>query len=194
MTDPIEEYRRWQASVAAGKLVRYAEAACLSTVDEHGAPDSRIILVHYVDHQGAFIFSTDERSTKVSQFARQPRAALSFDWSAHDRQVRVRGVIEMADDRASDRCFDERPRGSRITAWASLQSQAIEDPRQLTQRYATAAVRLSDTEPVPRPATWRAYRLKPTEIELWQARRHRLHDRRKFVRTDTGWSMTLLEP
>ena len=194
MTDPIEEYRRWQASVVASKRVRYPEAACLSTVDENDEPDSRVILVHFVDLRGAFVFSTDQRSAKVGQLTRQPRAALSFDWSALDRQVRVRGVVEPADDRASDRCFEERPRGSRITAWASHQSQKIEDPRQLTQRYATAAARLSDTEPVPRPATWRAYRLQPSEIELWQARRHRLHDRRRFVRTDTGWRVMLLEP
>ncbi len=192
--DPIGRFRQWLAQANACPSIRYAHAACLSTLDDQGAPDSRVVLVHFVDRGGAFVFSTDTRSSKATQLAGDARAALCFDWNAIDRQVRVRGEVTLGDDAASDRCFDERPRGSRITAWASQQSHALDDRHDLLARHAAHDDRLRELDPIPRPATWRAHRLKPNEIEFWHAHRHRLHERRRYTRGEGGWDLTLLDP
>ena len=107
--------------------------------------------------------------------------------------MRIRGRVEAATDAEADLTFDDRPRASRVTAWAACQSRPVGGRDVLEARYAEASSRFADA-PVPRPETWRAYRLVPSAIEFWQARRYRLHERQLFERQGTGWRVTLLEP
>ena len=141
-----------------------------------------------------FVFFTDVGSVKGRSLARFPEAALTFYWGPLDRQVRVRGGVEQASDEVSDACFSHRPRGSRITAWASRQSRQLDAP-ELERRIETFTERFAGRAQVPRPPSWRAYRLAPRAIEFWQARANRRHDRLLYERAAGGsWTTLRLEP
>ncbi|MEM1181678.1 MAG: pyridoxamine 5'-phosphate oxidase [Acidobacteriota bacterium] len=191
--DPIMILLEWLADAAEHDAIQYAGAATLATVDGDGA-DARIVLVHEVDGRG-LLFGTDTRSPKAHQLRLHPSAALTFYWSPLERQIRIRGTVELADEAAAEKTFDDRPRGSRITAWACQQSREVSDRRVLEGRFAQAEGRFDAGHPVPRPDTWRAYRLVPESLEFWTAQRFRLHDRQAFQKEPNGrWRRFTLEP
>ncbi len=191
--DPFLLFGAWFAEADACSEIKYAAAMCLSTVDVDGRPDARTVLLEAHDPSG-FVFFTDVESVKGRALARFPEAALTFYWGPLDRQLRIRGGVEPAPARIADECFDRRPHGSQITAWASKQSREL-DPDELERRVAAFTGRFPDSEPVPRPPHWRAYRLRPRAIELWQARSHRLHDRLLYERGGDGrWHWSRLYP
>ncbi len=193
---PLLEY--WLAEAEACPEIHYAGAACLASVDDEGFPDARIVLVHGISAktgaEGLF-FATDHRSPKAIQLRREPRAALTFYWPPLERQLRIRGVVTEASEENAELSFTSRPRGSRITPWASVQSQSHADRDSLVARYQEQAQAFESHEEVPRPSTWRAYRLAPEAIEFWRASRFRLHRRRRFERGPGGtWTSRLLDP
>lgn len=191
--DPIDHFAAWFAEAAAHAAIRYAHAACLATTGDDGA-DARMVLVHGFGAAG-FVFGTDARSTKARQLVRDPRAALNFHWDALDRQVRIRGRVHAGTTADRERSFDDRPRDSRITAWVSQQSRPVASRDVLEQRWRAAESRFAGSPLIPRPDTWCAFCLVPDSIELWQARRHRLHDRICYTRAGDGrWRRTILEP
>ncbi|MEM1204423.1 MAG: pyridoxal 5'-phosphate synthase [Acidobacteriota bacterium] len=190
-SDPFAAFGEWMREAEAHPAIRYAHAATLATVDEGDLPDARVVLVHRFD-PGGFVFSTDSRSPKAAQLSRRPAAALVFYWGPLDRQVRIRGNVAEGTEEESDHCFEERPRGSRLTAWGPPQSSELGKP--LGAAWAVAEARFEDQPRVPRPEHWRAYRLRPTSIELWRAARHRLHDRRRYERSSDGWRRVHLVP
>ncbi len=191
--DPLQVFGAWYAEADACDEIKYAAAMCLSTVGHDGLPDGRTVLLESHDASG-FVFFTDVESVKGRSLARFPEAALTFYWGPLDRQIRVRGSAAPAPDSVADECFDRRPHGSRITAWASKQSREL-DPQELEGRVETFTARFGDHEPVPRPPHWRAYLLLPRAIEFWQAKANRLHDRLLYIRGCEGkWQTSRLHP
>ena len=191
--EPMPLFDAWYARARACAEIKYAHAVCLSTIDPGGLPDARTVLLELHDTSGFVVF-TDSGSIKAAQLARTPEAALTFYWGPLDRQVRVRGRVERASDAVADECWSHRPRGARITAWASRQSREL-DTEGLAERVERVTASFAETEEIPRPAHWRAYQLLPRSVEFWRARSHRLHDRLEYrVSAHGGWTLRRLEP
>jgi pyridoxamine 5'-phosphate oxidase len=190
-TDPVAQFRDWlDAAIAEG--LPEPTAMVLSTADEQGQPSARTVLLKGVDERG-FAFFTNRTSRKGRELAVNPAGALVFPWIAMRRQVVVRGPVAPVDDAESDDYFASRPRGSQLAAWASQQSAVLPDRASLEQALAAVAERF-DGAAVPRPPHWGGYRLEPTAVEFWQGRPDRLHDRLRYVRTETAWRLERLWP
>src|SRR5687768_11663739 len=138
--DPLVQFDRWFEVAVAQSGTRMPEAACLSSVDDDGYPDGRIVLLKARDDTG-FVFYTNLRSAKGRSLAARPRAALTFFWEKLGRQVRVQGDVEPVSDAEADAYFASRPRGSQIGAWASEQSSVLDSRELLLARVAELATR-----------------------------------------------------
>jgi pyridoxamine 5'-phosphate oxidase len=167
-------------------------ACVLATVDATGKPSARVILLKEFDESG-FVFFTNYDSQKGHDLLGQKVAALVFYWPAFDSQVRVEGPTAQLPAAESDAYFASRPKESQIGAWASHQSKPLSSRAELIDRYDSLTRQYADKD-VPRPAHWGGFRLTPVAIELWQAGTHRLHERRRFTRSDDGWEVELLNP
>ncbi len=190
---PFPFFDAWMDAAHRCEKIRYPQAMCLSTLSADGYPEGRIVLLHAYDEAG-FRFMTDTRSAKGRALAHCPRAALTLYWEPLERQVRIQGDVEAADDAEADRFFAERPRRSRATAWASDQSAVVANDAEFSRRVAHIDARFEDVDPIPRPPHWQAYRVIPRNVEFWQAGGRRLHERIRYVRTETGWRMDVLAP
>jgi pyridoxamine 5'-phosphate oxidase len=191
--DPLRLFEAWYAEAVACSRIKYAHAACLSTTGLDDLPDARIVLAELHD-ASAFVFFTDAGSVKGRSLARSPEAALTFYWGPLDRQIRIRGVVEPGSEDLSDRCFNQRPRAAQITAWASRQSRERR-AGELEERVEAFTERFADSDRVPRPPHWQAYRLVPRVLEFWLAKAGRLHDRLLYSRgSDGSWTTSRLEP
>ncbi len=188
--DPIAMVARWlDEAVAAG--LPEPTAMVLATVDPDGGPSARTVLLKGLDERG-FVFYTHHTSRKGVALAAEPGCALLFPWHPMQRQVRVEGVAErLADDEVAA-YFASRPRGSRIGAHASPQSQVVGGRDELDERYAEADARFGEDVPV--PDSWGGYLVRPVLVELWQGRPNRMHDRLVYRRVADGWSTVRLAP
>jgi pyridoxamine 5'-phosphate oxidase len=192
--DPLALFAEWLAQADRCEP-NDPNAMTLSTVDDAGAPDARIVLLKDLDDRG-FTFFTNLESAKAIELAGDRRAALTFHWKSLRRQVRVRGPVETVSDTEADAYFATRARVSRLGAWASEQSRTLDDPATLRARLAEQEKRFEGQEPQ-RPPHWSGYRLLPTAIEFWRDGAFRLHDRLVFERArieDTGWTARRLYP
>jgi pyridoxamine 5'-phosphate oxidase len=189
-SDPLRLFERWFQD-ALDADVPLANAMTLATVTPEGAPDARVVLLKGVESEG-FVFYTNYDSRKGRQLARHPVACLVFLWTPLERQVRIEGVAEKVPAAASEAYFRTRPLGSRLSAWASRQSEPVAD-RETLERALAEMERRYGTEP-PRPPHWGGYRLVPHAVEFWQGRENRLHDRLLYRRRDGGWTLERLAP
>jgi pyridoxamine 5'-phosphate oxidase len=188
--DPIAQFERWfKEALEAG--VPLANAMTLATVTAEGAPDARVVLLKGIE-SGGFVFYTNYASRKGRQLAQRPVACLVFLWTPLERQVRIEGVAEKVPAQDSEAYFRSRPLGSRLSAWASPQSEPVADRAALERALAEMESRYG-TEP-PRPPHWGGYRLAPHAIEFWQGRENRLHDRLLYRRRNGGWTIERLAP
>jgi pyridoxamine 5'-phosphate oxidase len=194
LDDPLEQLKYWLEDAVAAAIPE-PTAATVATVDAHGLPDARVVLLRGSDDRGVWWF-TNRQSAKGSQLAANARAAVVLWWEPLERQVRLRGPVELLPDEESDAYFASRPRGSRIGAWASDQSSGIADRAALEAHVAAVERRFDGVADVPRPDHWGGYLLRPTSIEFWQGRSSRLHDRLRFERPtpDDDWQLGRLQP
>jgi pyridoxamine 5'-phosphate oxidase len=190
-TDPIAQFQHWFTETLAAQQPD-PEAMTLSTVAASGRVTARIVLLKGCDARG-FIFFTNYESRKGCELAEHPQATLTFYWHTLNRQVRIEGIVEKISAEESDRYFQTRPLESRIGAWASPQSQAIESRAWLEARVNEVAERFATTPPTC-PPFWGGYLLRPDTVEFWQGRESRLHDRIVYTLTDQTWKLSRLAP
>lgn len=215
LPDPIAQFKAWfdqaTGARASGRvrkffvglykslmLVTGAEpvdinAATLATADKSGYPSARTVLLKGVNTRG-FVFYTNYESRKGKELAENPRAALVFYWSGLERQVCVAGEVTRLPLEESEAYFRTRPKGSRLAAWASQQSEPVANRAALEERYREFQARCRGDE-VPIPPYWGGYVLSPVRIEFWQGRPNRLHDRFCYQKQDDGkWHIERLCP
>jgi pyridoxamine 5'-phosphate oxidase len=191
--NPIRQFQTWFDEVrACGVSEQDATSMTLATSSKDGQPSARIVLLKSFDDRG-FVFYTNYHSRKGKELSENPRACLLFYWSELWRQVRIEGDIEKISTAESEAYFQSRPLGSRLGAWASDQSEVVNNRETLESRFAELQKRFG--EDVPRPEHWGGYRLRPNSIEFWQGRDNRLHDRLRYsLEEDGSWSIERLGP
>jgi pyridoxamine 5'-phosphate oxidase len=190
-SEPVVLFRRWyEDAERAG--IRLPNAMALATSTADGRPSIRHVLLREIEDRG-FVFYTNHGSRKGSELAENPRAAFSIYWRELDRQISVTGDVSQVTAQESDAYFATRPREARLGAWASRQSAELATRDELMERFAAFDARYPGDD-VPRPPFWGGYRIEPITVEFWQGRRHRLHDRFLYERTDGGWSTRRLSP
>jgi len=189
--NPVDMVRHWlRDSVTAG--LYEPNAMVVSTVSESGGPASRIVLLKGLDDRG-FVFYTNYSSRKGAELVANPACALLFPWHGLERQVRVEGVAHRLSGAENDAYFETRPHASQLGAWASPQSEVIEDRAALDARYDEVAARFGEGT-IPTPEHWGGFRVEHESVEFWQGRRGRMHDRLRYRRTPQGWVTERLAP
>jgi pyridoxamine 5'-phosphate oxidase len=197
--EPFALFAEWLKD-AEGSELNDPNAVALATVDEHGLPNVRMVLLKGFDARG-FVFYTNFESQKGREILGQGKAAMCFHWKSLRRQVRLRGPVAVVSDEEADAYYASRPRGSRIGAWASKQSRPLEGRFALEKAVAEYTARYAIGD-IPRPAHWSGFRIEPTSIEFWHDRPFRLHDRVEFRRDgegqgkgqSEGWSKVRMYP
>lgn len=191
-TSPIEQFKKWFTEAIESKVLE-VNAMTLSTIQVNGRPNARVVLLKGVD--SGFVFFTNYKSAKGKELDIHPYVALNFYWAELERQIRILGKVGKVSNMESDEYFHSRPFASQIGAWVSPQSEAIESREILTLKEEEIKEKYSP-ESIRRPEHWGGYRVIPDEMEFWQGRPSRLHDRIHYKLDDnTGnWKITRLAP
>lgn len=191
--EPFSLFALWFEEAKKSEPVN-PDATALATVDDAGMPNVRMVLMKDVSSRG-FVFYSNAESAKGTELKKNAQAGLCFYWKSLQRQVRVRGLVEIVNDREADAYFRTRPKDSQIGAWASQQSRPLESRFHLEKEIAGYAAKYALT-PVERPPFWLGYRIIPLEIEFWRERLFRLHDRLVFKRDSASgvWKKQRLFP
>ena len=188
---PVEQFQQWFDEIVALEKSD-PTAMVLSTVDEQGHPDSRVVLLKGIVDEG-FIFYTNYLSAKGKQLSQHPRAALNFFWPELMRQVRIRGPVVKVNSAQSDQYFYSRPLSSQISALASAQSSEVASRETLDERVQELE-RYYQQQALVRPAHWGGYCLQAEAFEFWQGRDNRMHDRIQYYRENKGWNHRRVSP
>lgn len=195
LTNPITQFEVWFKEARHAEVIE-PNAMMLATQSENGFPSSRIVLLKDIKPEG-FTFFTNYNSKKGESIAHNNRVSLLLFWPELQRQIRIEGLAEKVAESESDQYFASRPKGSRIGAIASPQSQVIQSRENLETAVAAVEASYQHIEEVPRPAGWGGYLVKPVLIEFWQGRSSRLHDRLVYTKTNQNtdaWTINRLAP
>ena len=188
--DPLKQFGVWMVE-AIHAQVPEPTAMTLATSDAKGRPSARIVLLKGLDARG-FVFFTNYASRKGRELAANPQAALTFMWKELERQVRIEGRVEKVTSEESRVYYETRPLGARIGAWASPQSEVIENRQWLEKRWEELSAQYGETPAL--PPHWGGYRVLADYLEFWQGRRSRLHDRIAYTRKGDDWKLARLAP
>jgi len=216
LDNPIEQFIEWYKDAKKCASIKHPEAMTLSTIN-NGYPDSRVVLLKTIDNTG-FVFFTNYESSKGKDLEKNPNACMLFYWEKLKRQVRIRGTVEKTQStliapllntflnstssikkklnkkiNISDNYFSQRQRESQIGAWASNQSQEIKGKDELEERIKRVEEKFKNKE-IPRPPYWGGYRLIPTQIEFWEEKEFRLHERLLYTKDNNQWETKVLSP
>ena len=191
--NPMELFQRWFFEVDKHFPQDETNAMTLSTLGTDGFPKGRVVLLKKYTHEG-FIFYTNYLSEKGKSIMVHPEVCLSFHWAGAERQVIVKGKAEKIADNLSDGYFESRPRGSQLGAHASEQSAVVPN-RETLENQLVVLEKKFENKPIPRPEFWGGFIVKPVEIEFWQGRANRLHDRIRYqLQKDFNWKIERLSP
>lgn len=190
--NPVQQFKKWFEQAIAAQLPE-PNAMTIATATKDGKPTARMVLLKDFDDRG-FVFYTNYESHKGQQLTENPQAALVFWWAELERQVRIEGQVTQVSAQESDEYFHSRPLNSQLGAWVSHQSQEIASYEVLEQRLAQLQAKYAE-QVIPRPAHWGGFRVIPREIEFWQGRPSRLHDRLLYLQqSDRSWLIKRLSP
>ena len=188
---PMDQFTHWWEDATTSNIDE-VNAFVLSTVDANRAPASRVVLLKGYTPEG-FIFFTNYDSDKGKEVAANPNVAMNFFWKELERQVRITGTIKKISSEESAEYFHSRPLGSQVGAWASPQSQVIPNRDFLEKNFAEHTEKYKEGN-VPLPPHWGGYIVNPTQVEFWQGRSSRLHDRIRYSFENHQWTKVRLAP
>ncbi len=190
--NPLRQFEKWFDEAIKSEMTE-PTAMNLATITSNGRPSSRIVLLKGIEND-QFIFYTNYQSQKGKELEINPACALTFFWPDLERQIRIEGVAARVAPDISDAYFKSRPRGSQVGAWASPQSTIIKDRKILEDRVKEIEKRFEDKKVLSRPNQWGGFGVDPFEIEFWQGRSSRLHDRIVYTKADQLWKINRLAP
>ena len=188
---PFAQFEHWLADACEAEPLD-PNAMSIATVTADGQPYCRTVLLKHYDEKG-FVFYTNHESNKARHIAQNGKVALLFFWRSLGRQIGIRGTASRISKTETLKYFLSRPRGSQIGAWVSAQSSVVSSRSQIEAKYAEMKQKFADKE-IPLPSFWGGYRVEPHELEFWQSRDDRLHDRFLYSRDDEGWRIERLAP
>ena len=192
LDDPIELFKIWM-SEAEKKEINDPNALSLATTNDKNEPSVRMVLLKGLSTT-EFVFYTNLNSPKSHDLKKIPKAAMCFHWKSLQRQVRVSGNVTLVSDKEADLYFDSRPYESRIGAWASEQSNVMEDRKELIKKIEDFKKKYKDEKKLPRPTNWSGWRLNPSSIEFWLGDDHRIHERLRYNKISHIWKKEILYP
>jgi pyridoxamine 5'-phosphate oxidase len=178
---------------AEKKEIRDPNASSLATVDNAGQPNVRMVLLKGLSSKG-FVFYTNLNSPKSHDLKKNPKASMCFYWKSFNRQIRILGSVNQVDDREADLYFNSRPYESKISAWASDQSDTMRESSELLKKIEDYKKKYKNEKNVPRPPHWSGWCLGPSSIEFWLHKDNRIHERLRYNKTTNGWKKKILYP
>ena len=192
LNDPLELFKIWM-SEAEKKEIRDPTALSLATANKAGQPNVRMVLLKGLSSRG-FVFYTNLNSQKSHDLKENPKAAMCFYWKSFNRQIRILGSVTKVDDEEADLYFNSRPYESRISAWASDQSDTMVEMSELLKKIKDYKKKYKNEKNVPRPPHWSGWCLGPSSIEFWLHKDNRIHERLRYNKTTNGWKKEILYP
>ena len=192
LDDPLELFKTWMVE-AEKKETRDPTASSLATANSAGQPNVRMVLLKGLSSEG-FVFYTNLNSSKSRDLKENPKAAMCFHWKIFNRQIRILGNVTQVDDKKAELYFNSRPYESRINAWASDQSNPMNERSELLKKIEDFKNKYKNEKNVPRPHYWSGWCLKPSSIEFWLHKDNRNHERLRYNKTPKGWKKEILYP